>query len=82
MKYNIEKISVIQINDEWLADLFGVCDSEEIFLEDDMEDYIQEEVADGNIDEDDLVDIRELQAIIREELKTSIKVKVEYSKEV
>ena len=82
MKHQIKKISLIQIDDEYLADLFGMCDNEEILLENDMDDYIQEEIADGNIDEDDMDDIKELQAIIREELKTSIKVKVEYCKEL
>ena len=77
--HKVEKISVIQIDDGYLADLFGMCDGEELYLEDDMEDYILEEIADGNIEgEETLKDIRDLQAIIREELKTSIKVKVEY----
>lgn len=78
MKYQIKTISVIQIDDEYLADLFGMCDGEELFLENDMNDYIQEEIADGNIDKYD-EDMRKLQEIIRNELKTSIKVKVEYS---
>lgn len=82
LKYKIQKISVIQINDEYLADLFGMCEGEEIFLEDDMNDYILEELADGNIDVEDMDDIHELQSIIREELKNSIKVKVEYIKEI
>ena len=56
-----------------------MCDGEEIFLENDMDDYIQEELVDGNIDESDMDDILQLQSIIREELKTSIKVKVEYN---
>ena len=81
-RHKIEKISVIQINDDYLADLFGICDHEPLFLEDDMDDYIQEEIADGNIDENDMDDILELQKIIREELKTSIKVKVEYNENV
>lgn len=80
LKHKIQKISVIQINDEYLADLFGMCDGEEIYLEDDMNYYISEELADGNIDEEDMDDIHELQSIIREELKNSIKVKVEYIK--
>lgn len=80
-KHRIEKISVIQINDMYLANLFGMCDGEEIFLENDMNDYILEEVEDGNIDEEDLKDIEELQEIIRKELETSIKVKVEYNKD-
>lgn len=76
MKYKTKKITVIQIEDEYLADLFGTCDNEEILLEDDMDAYIQEEIADGNIAEDDK-DILELQAIIRKELETAYKVKVE-----
>ena len=82
LKHKIQKISVIQINDEYLADLFGMCEGEEIYLEDDMNDYISEELADGNIDTEDMDDIHELQSIIREELKNSIKVKVEYIKEI
>ena len=78
-KHNVQKISVIQIDDTYLANLFGMCDGEEIFLENDMDDYIQEELVDGNIDESDMDDILQLQSIIREELKTSIKVKVEYN---
>lgn len=77
--HKVEKISVIQINDDYLADLFGMCDGEELYLENDMEDYILEEIADGNIEgEETIQEIRELQAIIRAELETSIKVKVEY----
>lgn len=81
-KHRIEKISVIQINDMYLANLFGMCDGEEIFLENDMNDYILEEVEDGNIDEKDLKNIEELQEIIRKELETSIKVKVEYRRDI
>lgn len=79
MKYETKKITVIQIDDEYLANLFGMCDGEEILLEDDMDDYIQEEIADGNIEENDK-DILELQEIIRNELKTAYKVKVELLK--
>lgn len=76
-KHKIEKISVIKVNDMYLANLFGMCDGEEIFLENDMNDYILDEIEDGNIDEEDIKDIQELQEIIRKELETSIKVKVE-----
>jgi len=81
--YKIEKISVIQVDDDYLADLFGMCDGDELYLEDDMNDYIEEEIADGNIEIEDaetMEEIRELQAIIRKELETSIRVKVEYKK--
>lgn len=81
-KHKIEKISVIQVNDMYLANLFGMCIGEEIFLEDDMNDYILDEIEDGNIDEEDIKDINKLQEIIRKELETSIKVKVEYEKDI
>ena len=57
LKYRIEKISVIQVNDIYLANLFGMCDGEEIFLENDMNDYILEEIDEGNIDKEDLESI-------------------------
>jgi hypothetical protein len=77
--HKVEKISVIQVDDIYLAYLFGMCDGEELYLEDDMNDYIEEEIADGNIEgEETIQEIRELQAIIRAELETSIKVKVEF----
>ena len=82
LKYRIEKISVIQVNDIYLANLFGMCDGEEIFLENDMNDYILEEIDEGNIDKEDLESIEKLQEIIRKELETSIKVKAEYNKNV
>lgn len=83
LNHKVEKISVIRINDDYLAYLFGMCDNEELFLEDDMNDYIEEEIADGNIEgKETIKEIRELQAIIREELKSSIKVKVEYSEDI
>lgn len=81
-KHKIEKISVIQVNDMYLANLFGMCDGEEIFLENDMNDYILDEIEYGNIDEEDIKDINKLQEIIRKELETSIKVKVEYNKNI
>lgn len=77
MKVEYETIRVIKIDDIVLANLFGMCDGEEIFLEGDMQDFINEEIADGNIDEDD-EDILELQSIIRKELETCSKVKIEY----
>lgn len=82
LKHKVKKLSVIQVNDMYLANLFGMCDGEEVFLENDMNDYILEEVEEGNIDEEDLKDIEELQEIIRKELETSIKVKVEYCKDI
>ena len=79
-KISTETITVIKINDMYLVNLFGMCDGEEIFLENDMNDYILEEVENGNIDEEDIADIEKLQEVIRECLKTSRQVKVEYSK--
>lgn len=82
-KHKIEKISVIQVNDRYLANLFGMCDGEEIFLEDDMNDYILDEIEDGNIEgKKTIKDIEKLQEIIRKELETSIKVQVEYKKNI
>lgn len=78
-KHNVQKISVIQIDDMYLANLFGMCDGDEIFLKNDMNDYILEEIDDGNIDKEDIKSIEKLQEIIRKELETSIKVKVEYN---
>lgn len=82
-KHKIDKISVIEVNDMYLANLFGMCDGEEIFLEDDMNDYILDEIEDGNIEgKETIKDIEKLQEIIRKELETSIKVKVEYNRRI
>jgi hypothetical protein len=62
----------------YLANLFGMCDGEEILLENDMNDYILEEIEEGNIDKEDINDIEELQEVIRKCLETSRQVKVEY----
>ena len=52
-KISTETITVIKINDMYLANLFGMCDGEEIFLENDMNDYILEEVENKQLPEND-----------------------------